>query len=332
MDVEQETTLLGIDVGGTKVAICLARADGTILARLRRPTEPSGDPVADVARMAADARGLAAEAGVALGSLAAVGVSLPGPLDPEGMRVVNPPNLPGWGDVAVQPLLVDALDGLPVHMENDANAGALAEWHFGAGRDFRHLIYLTMSTGVGGGIILDGRAWRGKNWSAGEIGHVPLVWEGEPCACGLRGCAEAYIGGASWARRLARLAPPDGRVAELAGGRENATPKELVQAAQEGDAFALAEIERFNTYLAQLLSQLAFTLDPEVIVLGTIAVAAGEKLVLAPVRELVRTHVWPRIGDGLEIRAAALGEDQPFYAGVCAALSGLSAGEDPGSA
>lgn len=332
MGVVEETTLLGIDVGGTKVAICVARADGTILARLRRPTEPSGDPVADVARMAADARGLAAQAGVALDSLGAVGVSLPGPLDPKGMRVVNPPNLPGWHDVAVQPLLVEALDGLPVHMENDANAGALAEWHFGAGRDFRHLVYLTMSTGVGGGIILDGRPWRGRTWSAGEIGHVPLVWEGEPCACGLRGCAEAYLGGASWARRLARIAPPDGRVAELAGGREKATPKELVQAAHEGDAFALAEIERFNTYLAQLLSQLAFTLDPEIIVLGTIVVAAGEKLVLQPLRDLVRAHTWERIGGGLEIQAAALGEDQPYYAGICAALSGLSSGEDPGSA
>jgi glucokinase len=331
MAASQETTLLGIDVGGTKVALCVARADGTILARLRRPTEPSGDAAADVARLAADARGLAAQAGVALGSVSAVGVSLPGPLDPEGMRVMDPPNLPGWHDVAVQQMLADALDGLPVHMENDANAGALAEWHFGAARDFRHLVYLTMSTGVGGGIILDGRPWRGSTWSAGEIGHAPLVWDGEPCACGLRGCAEAYLGGAAWAQRLAKIAPPDGRVAELAGGREHATPKELVQAAREGDAFALEEIARFNRYLAQLLAQLAFTLDPEIIVLGTIVAAAGERLVLEPVRELVRTHTWARIGGSLEIRAAALGEDQPYYAGVCAALSGVSAGEDPGS-
>jgi glucokinase len=327
-----DTTLLGIDVGGTKVAFCLARADGTLLARRRRPTEPSGDPAQDVARMASDARELADEADVALADLAAVGVSVPGPLDPEGMRVVNPPNLPGWGDVAVQPLLAEALDGLPVYMENDANAAALAEWHFGAGREFRHLVYLTMSTGVGGGIILDGRPWRGRTWSAGEIGHVPLVWEGEPCACGLRGCAEAYLGGASWARRLAQIAPPGGRVAELAGGRERATPKELVQAAHEGDAFALGEIERFNTLLAQLLCQIAFTLDPEIIVLGTIVAAAGDKLVLDPVRELVRSHTWPRIGGGIEIRAASLGDDMPYYAGVCAALSGLSLGDDPASA
>ncbi len=313
--------LLGIDVGGTKVALCVGELGGALRAERTVPTELSGDARRDVAHLAEAAREVVAEAGLPLAEIQAVGVSLPGPLDTEGARVLNPPNLPGWHDVPVRDELRDALDGLPVHLENDANAAALAEWHFGAGRGFRSAVYLTMSTGVGGGVILDGRLHRGRNWSAGEIGHMALVWDGEPCFCGLHGCVEAYLGGRAWARRLAQVAPPDGRVAELAGGPEHATPVQVVQAAKEGDAFALAEIERFNGHLAHTLVNLTFTLDPDVFVLGTIVAAAGEELVLEPVRRLVREHLWPRIGEGLEIRAAELGKRLPYYAGLGAALS-----------
>ncbi|MBW2235466.1 MAG: ROK family protein [Deltaproteobacteria bacterium] len=313
--------LLGIDVGGTKVALCVGELGGALRAQRTVPMQLSGDARRDVAHLAEVAREVVAEAGLPLAEIEAVGVSLPGPLDAEGARVLNPPNLPGWHDVPVRDALRDALDGLPVQLENDANAAALAEWHFGAGRGFRSLVYLTMSTGVGGGVILDGRLHRGRNWSAGEIGHTALVWDGEPCFCGLRGCVEAYLGGRAWARRLAQVAPPEGRVAELAGGTEHATPVQVVQAAKEGDAFALQEIGRFNGHLAHTLVNLTFTLDPDVFVLGTIVAAAGEELVLEPVRRLVREHLWPRIGQGLEIRAAELGKRLPYYAGLGAALS-----------
>jgi glucokinase len=293
---------------------------GRLLAARRRPTEPSGHAERDVARIADDARALVAEAGLALDAIDVVGVSLPGPLDPKGQRVANPPNLPGWRDVPVREWLGAAL-GRPVRLENDANAAALAEWRFGAGRGFQSLVYLTLSTGLGAGIVADGRLLRGRTWSAGEVGHVPLVWNGDPCACGLRGCAEAYLGGRAWAARLAHLAPRDGRVAALAGGRELATPVHLVQAAREGDDFARAELDRWNDHLAHLVAMLAMTLDPELVILGTIAAAAGEELVLAPVRERVAAHVWPRVAHGLEIRAAELGEKQPYYAGLCAALA-----------
>ena len=321
--------LLGIDVGGTKVALCAGEPGGELRAKLRRPTEPSGDPATDVARLADDARQVIAEAGLALSDVDAVGVSLPGPLDPEGLRVLCPPNLPGWDDVPARDLFAEALGIEAIHLENDANAAGLAEARFGAGQGFGSVVYVTMSTGIGGGIVLDGKLWRGHSWNGGEFGHSTLEWYGEACACGLRGCAEAYLGGAAWARRLARLALPGGRVAELAGGTEHVTPVQVMQAAREGDAFALGEIVRFNRYLAHLLVNLAFTLDPEVIVLGTIVAAAGEELVLEPVRQAVRERTWPRIGAGLEIRAATLGELQPYYAGLCAALSGSEASSTP---
>lgn len=314
--------LLGIDLGGTKIELALGDAGGRPLRRRRRPTEPSGDPAADVARMAADARALLAEAGLRPEDVHAVGVSVPGPFDPESGTVLRPPNLPGWDEVPLREWLGDAL-GRPVHLENDANAAALAEWRFGAGRGSRHLVYLTMSTGVGGGLVLDGRLYRGVRSGAGELGHVQLEWDGEPCGCGLRGCAEAYLGGASLARRLRAATPPGSRVAALAGGREAATARHLVAAAREGDAFALAELERFNHYLGRLVAAAVFALVPEVVVLGTIPTAAGEALCFEPVRRQVAAHTWPQLARGLRIVPAALGPDLAAHAALAAALEGV---------
>ncbi len=313
--------LLGIDVGGTKVAFGLGDETGRLRARQRRPTEPTRDPQRDLARIVADARRLLEEAGVAPRELTAVGVSLPGPLDLERGEILNPPNLPGWKRVAVRDPLAEAL-GVPVHLENDANAAALAEWRFGAGRGLQHVVYLTMSTGVGGGLVLGGRLYRGVLASAGEVGHIPVEWEGEPCNCGLRGCLEAYVGGASLTRRLRAVAPADGRVAALAGGREQATPEHLVAAAREGDAFALGEMARFNDYLARALVTLGFVLAPEAVLLGTIARAAGEALCFAPLRERLRRHAWASVAERMQILPAALGEELPYLAGLCAALEG----------
>ncbi len=310
----------GIDVGGTKVAFSVGDAEGHVRASRRRPTETSGDARRDLARIAEDVRAVAGEAGVAVEDLDAIGVSLPGPLDAERGLVLNPPNLPGWDRAPVREVLEGSL-GRPVHIENDANAAALAEWQFGAGRGANDLVYLSMSTGIGGGLVLGGRLHRGIHSSAGEVGHVPIEWDGEPCACGLRGCLEAYIGGGSWIRRLARITPPESRVAELAGGPQHARPEQVVEAAREGDAFALAEMERFNDYLTRALVQLTFVLAPEIFVLGTIVAAAGEELCLAPVREAVRAHTWSFLGRELRIEPSGLGRRLPELAGLSVAAA-----------
>ena len=140
---------------------------------------------------------------------------------------------------------------------------------------------------------MGGRIHRGRRGLAGELGHAPVEWDGLPCACGLKGCLEAYVGGAAWARRLRAEAPCDSAVVSLAHGRENATPEHVVLAARRGDAYALAEMDRFNRYLARGIVQLIFSLAPDAVVLGTIATAAGEELCFAPLREKLNTHPWP---------------------------------------
>jgi glucokinase len=313
---------LGFDIGGTKLAVVVGDETGRIAARRRRPIAASGDPRRDLDAMVADGRALLAEAGVRPEALRGVGVAAPGPVDPGRGTVESPPNLVGWKSVPVVQTFADAF-GVPAHLENDADAAALAEWRFGAGQGARNLVYLTMSTGVGGGLLLDGRLYRGAG-GAGEVGHMPVVEDGEPCGCGRRGCLEAYVGGRCWSERLRRETPAGSRVAALAGGAHLATPVHVIAAAGEGDAFALAELERWNEHLSRALAILVFVLDPDVFVLGTIAAAAGEALCLAPLRRRLRERLGPAWSGHTEIRASTLGDDGAYYAALCAALEGAN--------
>lgn len=307
--------LVGIDIGGTKIATSAGDAEGNVIARKRRPTGGSGDPRRDVRELVSDVRQVLDEATVAIRDVACLGVSVPGPLDPTGTRLLGPPNLTGWDDVPLVAWLEEEL-GRPVRLENDANAAALAEWKFGAGQGFEDLVYLTMSTGVGAGLILEGRLHRGFGRGAGEVGHARVCWDddAEVCGCGARGCLEAYVGGASWTRRLRQVMPSQGA----------ATPEAVVAAARQGDPLALEEMQRFNRYLARGIVNLGFTLAPQAVILGTIVVAAGEEICIEPIRNLVRRDLWPVIADELAILPASLGDELPERAGLGVALEALA--------
>jgi glucokinase len=311
--------ILGIDIGGSKVALGVAAHDGRLVARRQRG--PLGaNPQVGLDALVADARALIAEAGVS--RLEAIGIAAPGPLDRTRGVLCDPPNLPHWSEVPLVEQLSESL-GAPAFLENDANAAALAEWRFGAGRGVSRLVYLTMSTGVGAGLVLDGRLYRGRRDHAGELGHTPIEWDGALCACGQRGCLEAYVGGRAWSAHLRDHAPESSRVTALAGDRQKITPVHLVAAAGQGDAYALAELDRWCRYLARGIVMAVFAFAPDRIVLGTIAAAAGERLCLAPLRALVAERIWPGLADGLRIEAAALWPDRPALAGIAAALEGL---------
>jgi len=290
---------------------------GRPIAHLRRSMEPTGAWERDLERIIEDARSLLERSGERRPR--AVGVSAPGPSDPSTGIVSHPPNLPGWGEVPIARRLAAAFE-TTVHLENDANAAALAEWRFGAGQGVRNLVYLTMSTGVGGGLILDGRLYRGAFGAAGEVGHTPIQVDGAACACGRVGCLEAYCGGHAWQARLRTETPETSDVVRRAGSRGEIRPEHLVSAALAGDDFARRELSNWVGWLGRGLAQVVMILEPERIVLGTIAVAAGETLCFEPLRADLEAILWPHQRGRIEILPATLGDEMPQYAGLAVAL------------
>ncbi len=202
--------VLAIDIGGTKLAAGIVDTEGRILARGEVPTLAAEGLEPVLGRIAGLGRDLLSRPEVADVSVHRVGVGCAGPVDLKAGIVFNPPNLPGWTRVPLMDRLRHELD-LPVVLENDANAAALGEFRYGAGRGARSIVYMTVSTGIGGGIILDGKIWHGLKDAAGEIGHMTVCPDGPVCGCGNRGCLEAMSSGTSIARRAREM---------LAAGRQ----------------------------------------------------------------------------------------------------------------
>ncbi len=309
---------LGIDLGGTKTVFAVGDREGRVRARRRIATQPTSDPERDLERLFGEAEEVIREAAPEAGAIETVGIAAPGPLDLASGSLIAPPNLPGWQRVPLREW-TEARFGVPARVENDANAAALAEWCFGAARGASDVVYLTMSTGVGAGLILGGRLHRGASGNAGELGHVAIERDGRACACGQRGCLEAYVGGAAWTARLRAEAPADSRCVALAGGRERVEPVHVLEAARAGDAFARAEVAAYVGHLAEGLAGVIATLSPEVIVLGTI-VTAGADLMLAPLAQALDRRVWPVLRAHTRVVASGLGERLPELAALCVAF------------
>ncbi len=316
-------TLLGIDIGGSKRVLAVGDHSSGVFARRRHPMRFSGDWREDLRVVIDEARDLLSEVERAgQGPLEAIGVAAPGPVERRTGVLRNPPNLPGWRDVPLAQVLEEAF-GVPVRVENDANAAALAEHRFGAGRGCQDMVYLTMSTGVGGGVISDGRLVHGANGFAGELGHIPIVRNGRRCHCRLRGCLEAYVGGQAWSNQLRRHVPTSSRIFEwVEGDRSRIGPEMLLAAAREGDPFATEELSRWLDHLALGIVPLVMAFDPERIVLGTIAVAAGEALCFEPLRERVAARIWGEQAERLAIVPSLLGEALPEQAALAVAGAG----------
>ena len=267
---EQEKLFLGVDIGGTKVAAGLVTGSGEIIFKMRAPMDAHGsaDEGFHSVRRAMDAV-LAAKPGVVLGG---VGITSPGPLDPRAGVVLNPPNLPCWRDF---PLVekIRAAYGVDARLDNDAKAAGLAEALWGAGRGYRWVFYATLGTGIGTGIILDGRIYHGRTGAAAEGGHMTIDFHGPRCGCGKYGCIEAFASGpAIAARARARIAAAGDRGAQLlqlAGGSAEQIRAETVAAAWlKGDALSSEILAETFDLVAIWLGNIVDILEPDVIIFG----------------------------------------------------------------
>lgn len=303
--------VVGIDIGGTKLATVVADKSGSIVNKVRRPTLAEKGPTYALGLLFDMVRDVVTRAGLEMASISAIGVSCGGPLDTETGIVYSPPNLPGWDALPLKAKLESEFQ-VPVTLENDANASALAEYRFGGGRGYGTLLYMTMSTGIGGGIVINGQIYRGANDSAGEVGHQVLLPDGPRCGCGKRGCLEALCSGPAIARRAqAAIRQTPHRASALltlADGAVAAVKSEhVLAAARTGDPLALELVQETADYMGWGIANAVNILNPDIVLLGTIAVAAGD-LLLIPIRERVAALAMDRPAAAVQIAPAALGD------------------------
>ncbi len=260
---------LGVDIGGTKIAVGVVDRSGKILKQGRTPMVANGTAEAGFEAVVAAIDSMLSNSGAEIGS---IGICAPGPLDPKTGVVLNPPNVPCWRDFPLAEK-IGANYKLPVKVDNDANAAALAETLWGAAQGYRYVFYATVGTGIGTGIVFDGRIYHGKTGSAGEGGHVSIDYRGPVCGCGKRGCIEILAAGpaiGTRARNKVSAEPSRGKfILDLVNGDLNSiTSQHVGQAFESGDALAREILEDTVHLLTIWLGNIIDLLDPDVMVMG----------------------------------------------------------------
>jgi glucokinase len=305
--------LVGVDLGGTLIRAAVATGPATHLPPARHPTPAGTSPegVLDaVAAAVGEATGGATPDGLAIG--------IPGPLDPVAGRVYAAPNLHGWNDVPAQKLLEERV-GCPVAVQNDGNLAGFAEWVAGAGRGARHMIFMTVSTGVGGGLVLDGQLYSGAAGTAGELGHVVVDPDGPPCNQGHRGCLEGSASGTAIARRARELLAAGEASSLHALPADQVDAHAVADAAAAGDALSVRLYRDAGRTLGLDIGGLVNVLSPEVVVIGGGLINAGE-LLLGPLREAVGGIAFASAMSRCRIVPAALGTDAGLVGAVAWAV------------
>ncbi len=294
-------TYIAIDIGGTQIrAACYPENATTPLSVEKTATHAAG--ATPLENLIAAVRKVWPEDG----EVAAIAAIAPGPLNPYTGIIIEAPNIPGWEGLPLRQHLQDAF-GVPVALGNDANLAALGEWKFGAGQGHHHLVYLTVSTGIGGGVIVDDHLILGLSGMAAELGHVVLLPDGPLCNCGHRGHLEALASGpglARWAKE------------QLEAGVASSLPtdrpfsgKDVADAAKAGDALSIAALARAGKFLGMAIANFLAIFNPSIVIIGGGVSQSGE-LLFAPLRAAVHEYAMnEQYTDGLSIVPAALGDD-----------------------
>ncbi|HEY8602592.1 MAG TPA: ROK family protein [Thermomicrobiales bacterium] len=311
---------LAVDLGGTNVRAAAILPDGTIAARKQVPTGAEAGLTGVMERVAEAVASVAEEARVP--ATAPVGLVLPGVLNPLTGFLTMAPNL-GWRDLPIRDLMAERL-GRSVAIGNDVNAGAFGEWHYGAGQGTRDFIYIACGTGVGGGIITDGRLLLGRDGLAGEVGHMVVTLDGPRCNCGGHGCLEAYAGG--WAIEAAAQGLLDAGIpsilTDLMEERGEQLSGPLINyAAEHDDGLAIEVLSRAGRALGFAVASLVHLFNPEVVAIGGGVISAGPFL-FDPMHEALAEHLIEGFGKDLRVIPAELGQDSGLLGAAVLAQRG----------
>lgn len=306
---------IALDLGGTRYRVAVGTSDGVLEWRTSKPTrvEQGRDAVLDDIFASID-EALATISDHS--TIKGIGIGAPGPLDPWRGVIFNPPNLPGWDNTPIKSIF-ERRFGLETKVGNDANLAAVGEHRFGAGRGFAHIIYVTVSTGIGGGIITDNRLLLGQCGFAGEIGHMTIDMDGPPCTCGNVGCLEALASGTAIARTAKELVASGAQTSLNQVPLQEITAKAVSEAASQGDAIAERIIREAGFALGVGMVNLAHLFNPQRIIIGGGVSNAGD-LLWGPMRETVRTRAMTSCQRGLEFVPAALGDDAGIFGAIAA--------------
>ncbi len=287
----EQASAMGVDIGGTKIAAGIVDASGSIVQQIRTPMAAHGEASAGLAAVVAAIKKLGEKLGAGSSlpdGVSGIGLCSPGPVDPRTGVVINPPNLPCWRNY---PLVAEVGRGfgVPVRLDNDGNAAALAEARWGAGRGYRNVFYATIGTGIGTGIVFDGHIYHGRTGAAAEGGHVSIDYRGPRCGCGKPGCIEVLACGPAIARRARAKISAGQRsgLLDLAGGNAEAiTPEMVGQASAAGDSVARETLLETVDLLALWLGNMVDLLEPDVMVMG-----GGVAAMLEPLFDEIRERL-----------------------------------------
>jgi glucokinase len=303
---------VGIDLGGTQLRVAVADDRGHLKTVVRHPTEAARGRQHVIDRIVVAVAEALEQHGTAARRVRALGIGLPGPVDPAAGLVISPANLPGFKNVPLNRILTRAT-GIPSFLHHDAHLAALGEHRRGAARGASEVIYVTVSTGIGAGLILRGELYAGAHGIAGEVGHIVVQRDGPLCTCGNRGCLEAIASGTGIARVARESAPgtPGSVLHEL----KRPGAEDVARAARAGDELANAILENAGTYLGIAMGTLVNLFNPQLIVLGGSVVNAGAPL-LRPMRQSMTASSWKASRRGLRIVRPALGGDAGLIGAV----------------
>lgn len=308
-------TYVGIDLGGTRLRVAIAGARGPIRHVVRHPTEADWGPEHVINRIVKTVEEALRHERVKPAEVASMAIGMPGPANGRTGVVLSPPNLPGWRDVPIASILTERT-GIQAYLENDANLAAFGEARAGAGEGAEHMAYVTVSTGIGAGFVLDGRLYSGASGVAGEVGHIVIEPGGPLCNCGNRGCLEAIASGTAIARAAREALETRTRTAlRRRPESDGPTAADVVRAAREGDALARRLLERAGVALGIGMGTLVNLLNPQLLILGGSVMKAGG-LINRPMQAALVVSSWESARRGLRIVAPALGQNAGLVGAV----------------
>lgn len=309
----------GIDLGASHVSVVLSNFSAHVIEEQEEPLDIALGPEICLTRANELLENLVAKQGLSKDHLLAIGMGVPGPIMSEAGTAIAPPIMPGWNEFPIRDTM-EAYWKCPVSLNNDAEVGALGEWAYGAARGEQNLVFVKVGTGIGAGLLLDGKIYHGATGAAGEIGHLTIDENGPVCTCGNRGCLEALAGGKAIALQ-AQEAVKKGKRTQLADVKpvERITAKDVAQAARRGDLIAQQILARAGSYLGIAIAGLVNLFNPNMVVVGGGVAQIGD-LFLEPVRETVRQRSLPASVRVLRITTALLGRRAPVLGAVSQAL------------